>query len=49
MRHIHSVSKVGVSAAQMSSTEIITLVVSILSALAGILSTVIPLIGDKSS
>jgi len=49
MKHIRTVSKVQVSPAQMSPTQIVTLVVSILSALAGILTTVVPLIEGKDS
>jgi len=48
MKHIRTISKVQVSPAQMSPTEIVTLVVSILSAVAAILTTVVPLIEDKS-
>ena len=47
MKHIRTISKVQVSPAQMSTTEIITLVVSILSAVAAIMTTVVPLIEEK--
>ena len=40
-------SKVRVSSAQMGATEIITLVVSVLSALGAIFGTVIPLFSGK--
>ena len=47
MKHIRTMSKVKVSSAQMGTSEIITLVVSILSALAAIFTTVIPMIQEK--
>lgn len=48
MKHIRTMSKVEVSHAQMGASEIVTLVVSILSALAAILTTVVPLVSEKS-
>ncbi len=48
MKHIRTMSKVEVSRAQMGAGEIVTLVVSILSALAAIMTTIVPLISEKS-
>ena len=47
MKHIRTISKVQVSPAQMSTTEIITLIVSILTAVATIFTTVVPLMEEK--
>ncbi|NIA12518.1 MAG: hypothetical protein GWP08_00460 [Nitrospiraceae bacterium] len=47
MKHIRTMSKVKVSSAQMGTTEIITLIVSVLSALAAILTTVVPMFQEK--
>jgi hypothetical protein len=47
MKHIQTMTKVQVSSAQMGAAEIVTLVVSILSALGAVLATVVPLIGEK--
>jgi len=47
MKHISTISRVQMSPAQLTTPEIITLVISILSALAAILTTVVPLIQEK--
>ena len=48
MKHVRTITKSAVSPAQLSTGEIVGLVVTILSALTGILTAVIPLIDDKN-
>ena len=47
MKHIQPVTQENVAKAQMSTTQIITLVATIMSALAGLMATIAPLIGGK--
>lgn len=47
MKHVRSMSKAHVSQAQMTPSDIIGLVATILSTLAAVMTTLAPLIGDK--
>lgn len=49
MKHVRTVSRMTVSQAAMSPSEILTLVATILSAVAGLLAVISPLIGGKGS
>jgi len=48
MKHVRTITKSAVSPAQMTTGQIVGLVVTILSAVTGILTAVIPLVDDKN-
>ena len=47
MKHVRTISRVNVSRAQMPTEDIISIVISVLTALGSLLGVVIPLFGDK--
>jgi len=47
MKHVRTVSRMTISQASMTPTEIIALIATILSALAGLMTAIAPMIGGK--
>jgi hypothetical protein len=47
MKHVKTVSRVNLSPAQQSATDIIGIVISVLTALGTVLGVLVPALGDK--